>query len=517
MTLLAVRRVLNCLLIGLGLLIVLVATLIAAGRISVVVTRGVSMNPVYYQGDLVVVAKSDSYQLGEIAAYRTPEMKIVALHRIIAGDASGFTFRGDNNQSIDPYHPTADQIVGGAVLHIPHGGQVLEFLTNPIALGVVAFALIMFGSNRIRTRKRKRREAMAEQVSAGTNATRSMRALPRQLQIGFSVTAAVALLALMMAALAWRAPVEILTSTTSQSGRAMTFSYSADVPQSPAYDGTTVNSPDPIFRKLTNTVDVQMAYAGDPGSMTVNAELSTPSGWHSTVPLSGPTDISEVYAGSVALDLNALDARAQAAADTTGLPGSPLTVAVVANIQTDTGLFAPKMTLNVAPLVMTISGDPKVTDSTSTPASTLIANTVGVGPFHLGVVTARILSLVLLLGSLIAALLLFRIARRTPPVDEVTRITQRYGQLLATVEPIATPANVPVIEVTEFATLAKLAERCGQLVMHWSRSDVETFVILDEGTTYRYRTSSLHPPVIDPRTQESPDADRAKDVEFDQH
>ena len=46
------------------------------------------------------------------------------------------------------------------------------------------------------------------------------------------------------------------------------------------------------------------------------------------------------------LDLNALDTRAQAAADTTGLPGSPLTVAVVANIQTDSGLFAPKMTLN---------------------------------------------------------------------------------------------------------------------------------------------------------------------------
>ena len=331
---------------------------------------------------------------------------------------------------------------------------------------------------------------MAQQVSAGTNATQSMRALPRHLQIGFSVTAAVALLALIMAAFAWTAPTQILTSSTTQSGRAMTFSYSADVPQSPAYDGTTVHSPDPVFRKLTNTVDVQLAYVGDPGSMTVNAELSTPGGWHSTVPLSGPTDITgEAYAGSVTLDLNALDARAQAAADTTGLPGSPLTVAVVAKIQTDTGLFAPKMTLNVAPLAMTISGDPKVTDSTSTPASTLIANTVGVGPFHLGVITARIVSLVLLLGSLIAAVLLLRIARRTPPVDEVTRITQRYGPLLATVEPIATPPNVPVIEVTEFATLAKLAERCGQLVMHWSRSDVETFVILDEGTTYRFRRS----------------------------
>ena len=165
---------------------------------------------------------------------------------------------------------------------------------------------------------------------------------------------------------------------------------------------------------------------------------------------------------------------------------------------------------------MTISGDPKVTDSTSTPASTLIANTVGVGPFHLGVVTARILSLVLLLGSLIAAVLLFRIARRTPPVDEVTRITQRYGPLLATVEPIATPPNVPVIEVTEFATLAKLAERCGQLVMHWSRSGVETFVILDEGTTYRYRTSSTGTPADEPPADGATAADRDDLHQFDQ-
>jgi len=75
--------------------------------------------------------------------------------------------------------------------------------------------------------------------------------------------------------------------------------------------------------------------------------------------------------------------------------------------------------------------------------------------------------------------------------------------LLATVEPIATRSNVPVIEVTEFATLAKLAERCGQLVMHWSRSDVETFVILDEGTTYRFRTCSAEtPPIGEPRMQD---------------
>ena len=50
------------------------------------------------------------------------------------------------------------------------------------------------------------------------------------------------------------------------------------------------------------------------------------------------------------------------------------------------------------------------------------------------------------------------------------------------------PSGRPVIDVTSFATLAKLAKRYGLLVLHWARSDVETFIVQDEGTTYRYRT-----------------------------
>jgi len=42
----------------------------------------------------------------------------------------------------------------------------------------------------------------------------------------------------------------------------------------------------------------------------------------------------------------------------------------------------------------------------------------------------------------------------------------------------------------DFATLAKLAERYQLLVLHWSRSDVETFVVQDQATTYRYRTGT---------------------------
>lgn len=38
--------------------------------------------------------------------------------------------------------------------------------------------------------------------------------------------------------------------------------------------------------------------------------------------------------------------------------------------------------------------------------------------------------------------------------------------------------------------LVKLAERYRLLVLHWSRSNVETFVVQDESTTYRYRAAA---------------------------
>ncbi len=115
------RQALTGVLIAFGSLALLFAAPIVTGLVSVVVTRGVSMNPVYYQGDLVVVAKSHSYRIGQIAAYNVPGNKIVALHRIIGEADGGFVMKGDNNESIDPTHPTPSLVIGRAALLIPHG------------------------------------------------------------------------------------------------------------------------------------------------------------------------------------------------------------------------------------------------------------------------------------------------------------------------------------------------------------------------------------------------------------
>ena len=135
------RLVTAMLLVPVSLGVLLLACAVATGRVGYVTTNGVSMNPVYYQGDLVVVARADSYKIGQIVAYRLPAKHLVVLHRIIGGDASGYVFKGDNNQSTDPTRPAGDQLIGRAVLHIAHGGIWFDRVTSPTALGILAFLL----------------------------------------------------------------------------------------------------------------------------------------------------------------------------------------------------------------------------------------------------------------------------------------------------------------------------------------------------------------------------------------
>jgi hypothetical protein len=112
--------------------------------------------------------------------------------------------------------------------------------------------------------------------------------------------------------------------------------------------------------------------------------------------------------------------------------------------------------------------------------------------------TARTLSTILLLTALLGALALALIARGSAPTSEGAGIRSRYAPLLVSVQPMRAPPGRPMrappgrpmVDVTDFATLARLAERYGSLVLHWARSGVETFLAQDEGTTYRYRTNA---------------------------
>lgn len=485
-----------------ALLLVAAAVLAAGtglltGTLAVVTTFGTSMAPRMAADDLVIV-RASSYEVGDVVAYRSPELKQVVLHRIVGADGDLFVFQGDNNDFLDPEQLPASAIVGKELLHVPRGGIWLARLTSPPALAAYAFLLLAGGTAVARTERRRRKERRTVSPRHRSTApAASWGALPPSLRPVAATAAAVGVLGVALAGLSWTRPTTALGATISSVDSTLDFSYTATVPASAAYDGTTVTAPQPVFRSLTDTVDVTYDYAGRPGRIAVVAELATAGGWRSTVHLSERQPLAAAQQGTVRLHLPALEERAAAAAAVTRIPAGTVTVTVIPRIWMDGGgQFAPELPLTLDSTALKPSSAEALSASTSSSTSgTAIspAQLSAVGR-SIGVATARTTSLTAVALAGLLGLALLVLARMHGPVAEADRIRARHKSLLLPVLPIALNAGRPVVDVPDIDALATLAERYGLLILHWQRSGVTTYVVQDEGTTYRFRSGAAQQP-----------------------
>ena len=485
---------------------------VATDRVSYTVTHGISMNPVYYQGDLVVIVKSSEYQIGEIAEYRSPETHEQVLHRIIGGGpVAGYVFKGDNNQSVDAFTPTGDQITGRAVFHVPHGGIWLKPLLSPTGLGMMGFLIVGGGAAAPRSRRevprgrrKKKVKAMSSQGGPGGVAMAVIRAVIRlspPLRLAAGAVTLTAILAVALGIFGWINPLYRVEPAVTGTSQSMTYSYSAAVPRSAAYDGVTVLSPDPIFRKLTNKMTVRVHYQGPPGTLAVSAELASGTGWHTTIPMvTGKRFSTSSQDVTVPLDLNAFDRRAKDAAAATGLPAAQILITLNTRV-TRTGLsdFSAPLKLTLAPLQLSMAdnaGALVVTNAAAqTPARTVVRKISIMGVSLMTAANARSWAVLLLIGAAAGTAVLLFVTRRGLPLRNRAEIERRFPQLLVHVEPMTTSPGMPVVIVDNFPALAKLAVRYGQMVLTWRGPDGDDFVVRDEGITYRYRVP-LDEPVL---------------------
>lgn len=119
------------------------------GSTTLVTVSGKSMEPGMHTGDLAVVRASDDLRPGDVIAYRVPrkngEQGQIVIHRIVDGDpGSGFRMRGDNNDFIDPWRPTRDDVTGELVWHVPGAGRVVMAMADPVIAGGAFAALTAF-------------------------------------------------------------------------------------------------------------------------------------------------------------------------------------------------------------------------------------------------------------------------------------------------------------------------------------------------------------------------------------
>jgi signal peptidase I len=118
------------------------------GTMTYDITHGTSMQPTFHTGDLAVLRKSSRYDVGDVAAYRSPSLHTTVMHRIKTKTAKGYTFKGDNNDFVDPDTVTDDELLGKLLFRVPSVGKYLSWFADPLHLALTIGAIFLLFSDR---------------------------------------------------------------------------------------------------------------------------------------------------------------------------------------------------------------------------------------------------------------------------------------------------------------------------------------------------------------------------------
>jgi signal peptidase len=125
---------------------------------SAVVLSG-SMEPAVSVGDLLIISRQDSYQVGDIVVYQSG--RIAVTHRIVSISEDEVITRGDaNNTEDDPIPP--EHIKGEVVLIIPCVGYLVNIIKTPLVTLVIIALAVFLMERSFRAEKEKDKQRLED-------------------------------------------------------------------------------------------------------------------------------------------------------------------------------------------------------------------------------------------------------------------------------------------------------------------------------------------------------------------
>ncbi len=487
-----------------------------AGPATYALIQGNSMEPQLYQGDLAVIRSKSGYEVGDVVAYHSSQLDRLVLHRIVDRDGAEFVLQGDNNDFIDSAQPSTDQIVGELSLKIPKAGALVGRLRGPVGivilLGLAGFVLRAGRGSGRRAFGRKKPAGEAgdtETIDATLTQTQgrgTRRAIPQHhLQTLLGIAGgAVVVLALVAAVAHSRPTVEtaVVPDLYQQSG---TFSYSADVSESPAYDSLTASDGDAIFTSLANIVDFTFDYAfssDDPhtvaGTAALYAKLTDGEGLERTFRLSEPQEFgSDRATVSGWLSLAKLQRLILQIQEATGAVSSRYFVTVLPQVDVSgtvgetaiTDEFSPSLVFSLDPTRLALSDTSALDDSANALERTQMGSghreataTFDVLGFTPTVATSRrvgLLGALIALAVLVAAFVLARVCSSRGAASDGRPVIRATS---------GARSDKSSIELATYDDLVRVADMRDQLVVQIDAHDGTTYVVDDTSVQYRYST-----------------------------
>ena len=441
----------------------------AMGWLAMVSTHGVSMEPGYHAGDLVVVARADRYSIGDVASYRDRGTGTTVLHRIIDGDANGFGFRGDNNESVDPDRPTADLLIGREIIRVPKIGRYVTGPRRVVAISVFAligFVMLLTPARRSRTRD----DPLAEPPDGVDEPVAALTAAPRPTRRAAWRFAAIAGIVLVnVGAVGALAAAYVAGPRTVEPppvpDRQISLGYSARVEPNDTYPDGTLGTGDALFLRFVDGVDVTATYTSDDNveaTVRLRAVLAASNGWRSTIELTDPATGPGTTRISGYVDVASVAAQVQRVAATTGVDVSFTAVTIEAIAEPSGGdPISNELVFNASELSWTLRDDPTVIDSPAGPVVSVnapVADVTTVATDEGGIprIWRRYL-LVAAFAALVLSVLVWPAPIAKPePESEAVRVQIGGADL---------PGGLPTIRLAKASELHAIANRYKQPIL----------------------------------------------------
>lgn len=467
------------------------------GGTTYVTTYGSSMEPDIRTGDLAILRPADSYAAGDVVAYRSESLNTVVMHRIVSGDASGFVTQGDNNSWLDDDQPTEEEILGSLLVRIPQGGTALQILRSPITLAVLALvgavvvALLRRPGGRRRSRRRRPRRAPVALPMA-------VRARARQVALGAAVVVVLAALACVLLA---RMPVTQTDTTTLNVTQDGTFSYGGRAVPGTTYPSGVIATGDTVWTRLAQDLTVTFTntvsgpdLADLSGAMRLDVSVTAPDGWTATFASSPVVAmVDRTATATVAIDAQAAQRLLSAHYAEIGTSGGAATLTVTPVAQTlgtaegerftagsPTGFSFTMDGTSLQP-VGDLEAALAPTSQTPVLVSEVVPRSFPLLAFAVPIGVARIVAAAVLVAALLAFVLGAWIGRSVGGVAD--RFLVKHADRIVPVE--AFPTGPAVIDVSDAASLHRVAERFDTVVLHHASPDEDVFVVRDLDATYR--------------------------------
>ncbi len=486
------------------------APITLGGQAVYVVISGNSMEPLYHHGDLVILLHADQAKVGDIFAYRYPNLGTV-IHRLAARDGARFIFKGDHNTWNDGYHPEWNDLVGKAWFHIPAIGSALMWLRNPWPMAALIGGFFMFGlvfnSPGQTGKKKKKWMDWLKSLPAPSG-------FPERQNASLVGLSFFLLIGAVLAITSFSRPVTKTVDDNVDYVHSAHYSYSAPADLK-VYDQATIQSGEPIYTQLTCKVDISLDYVllsartvDVKGSYRMLAVVSEFNGWKRTIELLPTTAFDSkdaAFHGAAKLDVCAIQQMVNNVAALTGLARPTYNLAVVTEIKLAGQVGGRAYEEKIAPTLnfgldssqlYVIRDDANGADLFAWKKMGLIpgardeGNTIPVLGINLPVFLARIVSILFVLISLaglgMLGLPLFASARQ----DGLAAIHLKYAHILILADEQtsgrAGASLKQVIDVKSIDNLARLAQNLGLLIMEKIVGEEHHFLVITQPYSYRY-------------------------------